>query len=78
MKKTLTLAAVLAIGLINIEAYATEEDERIQQECEMQVQSYGITDIDEHQRMLNDCIDSMSTANPMEHDESENLPADQT
>lgn len=78
MKKTLTIAAILAISLITIEAYATEEDERIQQECEMQIQSYGITDIVEYQQMLTDCIDSMSTVDPMEQYEIEDLPTDQT
>ena len=78
MKKTLTLAAILASSLITIEAYATEENERIQQECEMQIQSYGITDIEEYQQMLTDCIDSMSTSNPTDQYESEDLPTDQT
>jgi hypothetical protein len=77
MKKILRIATVLVIGLINIETYATEEDEHIQQECEKQIDSYGITDIEEYQQMLTDCIDSMSTENPIEQYESENLPADQ-
>ena len=76
MQKTLTMAAILVIGLIKIDAYATEEDQQIREECEMQIQSYGITDSAEYRQMLNDCIDSMATANPMEQHESENLPAD--
>ena len=78
MKNILTLAAILAVGLINVEAYAAEEEEQIRQECEMQIQSYDISDINEYQQMLSDCIDSMSTTNPVEQYESENLPADQT
>ena len=76
MHKILTIATILVVGLINIKAYATEETDQIRQECEMQIQSYGITDSEEYQQMLNDCIDSMSTANPMEQYESENRPAD--
>ena len=78
MKKTLTIAAILVIGLINIEAHATEENEQIRQECEMQVRSYELTDAEEYQTALNDCIESMSTANPMEQYEGDEPPADQT
>ena len=76
MQKILTITAILIVGLINIKAHATEETDQIRQECETQVQSYGITDSEEYQQMLNDCIDSMSPANPMEQYESENLPTE--
>lgn len=78
MKKTFTIAAILAIGLIKIEAYATEEDDQIRQECEMQIQSYGISDVDEYRWIPADCIDSMSSAIPVEQYESKELSADQT
>ena len=76
MYKTLTLTSILLFGLVNIEVSASEEAEQIRQECETQVQSYNITDVEEYKQMLDDCIESLSTMSPMDQDE--NTPADRT
>lgn len=78
MHKKLIVTSILAMAFINFPAHATDESERIRQECELQVQSYDINDSEEYRQLLDDCIESMSVMDKMEQYESEKPPADHT
>ena len=77
MYKKLIVTSILAMAFINIPVHATDESERIRQECELQVRSYDLNDSEEYRQMLDDCIESMSAMDKMEQYESEKPPADQ-
>ena len=78
MYKSFTITSILVFGLVNMQAFASEEAEQIRQECEMQVQSYGITDSAEYNQAIEDCVESMLPQSPAEQYESDSMPADQT
>jgi hypothetical protein len=59
MKKLTTIAVTVMVVLAGATCYANE-DEQIKQDCETEVQSYGITDEAEYQQALQDCIKSMT------------------
>ena len=58
MKKLITVSVTAILALAGATCYA-DDNEQIRQDCESEVQSYGITDEAEYQQALQDCIKSM-------------------
>lgn len=61
MNKTLAITTILLVGLINKPGFAATDAELVRLGCDNEVKSYGITDSEEYQLALNDCIESMTT-----------------
>jgi hypothetical protein len=59
MKKLITVSVTALLALAGATCYADDNDQ-IRQDCETEVQSYGITDEAEYQQALQDCIKSMT------------------
>ena len=75
MKTFQTIVTILFISLISQPVYANTEADQIKQDCNNEVQSYGITDTGELQQALADCIESM-TALPEEQGQENSMPAE--
>lgn len=60
MYKKLVPAFAIIVCLGNNTGYAGQQSEQIREDCESEVQAYGIVDPEEFEQLVSDCVASMN------------------